>query len=272
MSLFNHSFSRTWVGIFFFFREGEDWRRGGGIEEEEEEEGCGWRSGSVIPHKVSRTFFSLTLLQQQTKRKMEKSLCALLAAVVFLGGFLDAALIDDATTEIYLLFNNTTDKSVTVQTDRPTPTTEESVTVETHRPTATAPEPVTVATDHPTTTTAETKVSTATVRDKQLDTKTISKDSEEENNHKEEEADDSKTEEKTGPGRKSRAVFELIKPHDKCYLLKQWNAFNTWCLQGHTELLLSEAGWSHLLSCHSAEILTGKKSYSGNYIEVKGQK
>ncbi|KAL7380669.1 hypothetical protein ABVT39_022048 [Epinephelus coioides] len=59
---------------------------------------------------------------------MEKSLCTL-AAVILLGGFLDAVLTDNTTTEIKSLFNNTsaTAESVTVQpqdlsTDRTTPT------------------------------------------------------------------------------------------------------------------------------------------------------
>ncbi|XP_038584222.1 probable carboxypeptidase X1 [Micropterus salmoides] len=102
---------------------------------------------------------------------MEKSFC-MLAVVIFLGGFLDAAgaLIDDKT-ESYSLLNNTA--------------TAESVTVE----------PQNQGTDRPTPTTAQTKLSTTTVRDKQLDTKSNSQDSKEENNKKEE-TDDRNTEEK----------------------------------------------------------------------------
>ncbi|XP_034419335.1 probable carboxypeptidase X1 isoform X1 [Cyclopterus lumpus] len=90
---------------------------------------------------------------------MEKSLCTL-AAVVFLGGFLDAARRNDSTAEISSLLNNTSAaESVTAQAqDR--------------------------ATDRP---------RTKSSRDKQLDTKNISRDSEEEKKKKEEE-DDSKTE------------------------------------------------------------------------------
>lgn len=122
------------------------------------------------PHKLAGEFFSPTL-QQQTKTKMEKSFC-MLAVVIFLGGFLDAAgaLIDDKT-ESYSLLNNTA--------------TAESVTVE----------PQNQGTDRPTPTTAQTKLSTTTVRDKQLDTKSNSQDSKEENNKKEE-TDDRNTEEK----------------------------------------------------------------------------
>nr|XP_046269780.1 probable carboxypeptidase X1 isoform X1 [Scatophagus argus] len=100
---------------------------------------------------------------------MEKSLC-LLAAVIFLGGFLDAALIDDASTETYSLLNYTT-------------TTAESVTVELQ--------------DHsrhqPTPTKAETTIPTSTVRGKERGTERLSKDSEEDSSNTEE-TDDSKTE------------------------------------------------------------------------------
>lgn len=112
-------------------------------------------------HKLSGEFFPLLTLQQQTKREMEKSLCTLLAAVIFLGGFLDAALPDDAATHSSLLNNTTTARPVTV-------------------------EPQDHSTDTPTPTTAQTQ-SPTTTRDKQLHTKT--QDSEEEK----EETDDIKT-------------------------------------------------------------------------------
>ncbi len=129
------------------------------------------------PHKLAGEFFSPPTLQQQTKRKMEKSLCVL-AAVIFLGGFSEAAQIYDAATETYSLLNNTTTESVTV-------------------------EPQGHSTDRPTPTTAQAKLSTATVRDQQLDTENISRDSKEEKNDKEEEeTDERKTEEeKTELGR-----------------------------------------------------------------------
>ncbi|XP_031733273.1 probable carboxypeptidase X1 [Anarrhichthys ocellatus] len=100
---------------------------------------------------------------------MEKSLCTLVA-VILLGGFLDAALTDDTTTEMNSLFNNTT--------------TAESVSVQPHDR----------VTDRPTPTAARTKLS----KEKQLDTKNISQDSEEENKNEEEEEEeeDSKTEDK----------------------------------------------------------------------------
>lgn len=140
---------------------GEGEVRGVGIEEE----GCGWRSGSLSsPHKLAREFFSPFTLQQQTKRKMEKPLCTL-AAVILLGGFLDAVLTDDTTTQINLLSNYTT--------------TAESVTVQ----------PQDHSTDRLTPTEAPTKLSTTAARGKQLDTKNISQDSEEENSNKEEKKD-----------------------------------------------------------------------------------
>jgi len=108
---------------------------------------------------------SLTL-QQQTKREMEKSLCTL-AAVVFLGGFLDAAPRNDSTAEMSSLLNNT--RAV------------ESVSAQ----------PQERAADRP-----RTKLST---RDKQ-NTKNISRDSEGKKKKKKEE-DDSKTENtRTQPG------------------------------------------------------------------------
>ncbi|XP_078134468.1 putative carboxypeptidase X1 [Sander vitreus] len=106
---------------------------------------------------------------------MERSLCTL-AAVIFLGGFFNAALTDDTTTEINSLSNNNTT----------TTTTAESVTVQ----------PQDHSRDRPTPTAAQRKLPTAAGRDKQLDTKNISQDSEEESNNKEEETDDSKKEDK----------------------------------------------------------------------------
>lgn len=100
----------------------------------------------------------------------------LLAAVVLLGGFLDAVLMVDASPDTYLRSNNRTT------------TTAESVTVEDHR-------------RHPLTpTTAPNKLSTTSARDKQLDGKTSSKGKKEENS-KEEEKDDSAEDEKTKLGR-----------------------------------------------------------------------
>ncbi|XP_074515982.1 putative carboxypeptidase X1 [Sebastes fasciatus] len=95
---------------------------------------------------------------------MEKPLCTL-AAVILLGGFLDAVLTDDTTTQINLLSNYTT--------------TAESVTVQ----------PQDHSTDRLTPTEAPTKLSTTAARGKQLDTKNISQDSEEENSNKEEKKD-----------------------------------------------------------------------------------
>ncbi|XP_070835154.1 probable carboxypeptidase X1 [Chaetodon trifascialis] len=115
------------------------------------------------------TFFSLTLLQQ-TKRKMEKSLCVL-AALIFLRGLSDAALMEDASAESFSGFSNGT--------------TAESVTVE----------PQHHSTDPPTATTARTRAST-TGRDEEVDPKTISRDSGDEHNSKEEETNGSKTEDK----------------------------------------------------------------------------
>lgn len=66
------------------------------------------------PHKLLGGVFPFTLLQS-TKKKMEKSLC-LLAALVFLAGFLSAALTDDALTEAYSLSNDTTTTSTTSTT------------------------------------------------------------------------------------------------------------------------------------------------------------
>ncbi|XP_070698072.1 probable carboxypeptidase X1 [Pempheris klunzingeri] len=91
---------------------------------------------------------------------MEKSFC-ILAAVIFLGGFLDAA-----TTDSSLLNSTTAAESVTV-------------------------EPQDHSTDRPTLTTARTPILSTTVRDTQLDTK--HHDIKEENDNKEEETDDRKT-------------------------------------------------------------------------------
>ncbi|GLD47664.1 probable carboxypeptidase X1 [Lates japonicus] len=109
---------------------------------------------------------------------MEKSLCTL-AAVIFLGVFSAGAgaLINDATTESYSLFNNTA-TTATVKWTQP-------VTVDQDQ-----------STELPAPTTAETKLSTTTVRDEQLDTKRTKQDSEEENSSKKEE-DNKKKDEKT---------------------------------------------------------------------------
>ncbi|XP_010766664.1 probable carboxypeptidase X1 [Notothenia coriiceps] len=106
---------------------------------------------------------------QLTERKMEKSLCTL-AAVIFLGGFFDAAqLTDDTTTEVHLLLNSTsTAASVTVQLQ--------------HHSTA------------KTTPTAAQKLHTTAVTKKKLHRKNIIRDSEEENNGEKKHA--SKTDEK----------------------------------------------------------------------------
>lgn len=115
---------------------------------------------------------------------MEKSLC-LLAAVIFLGGFFDAALMDDASTESYSIFNNTT------------AATAESVTAEPHDHSR----------DPPTPTTAESKLSATTVRVKQLDSKNTRRDREEDS--KEEDRDDSQGGDKTQLGRtKKKEVFD----------------------------------------------------------------
>ncbi|XP_035465542.1 probable carboxypeptidase X1 isoform X2 [Scophthalmus maximus] len=122
--------------------------------------------------------------QQQTKSKMLKSFCVMLAAVIFLGVVLDgagaaaaAALTNDATAESSSFFNRT-DASVKRT---------ESVTVEGPRG------------DRPTPAAAETKFySTTTVRGKQLDTKNISK---EVNNNKEEEEKDEKVDRKGEDGK-----------------------------------------------------------------------
>lgn len=111
---------------------------------------------------------------------MEKSLCTL-AAVIFLGGFLGAALTDNTTTEINSLFNNTTTaESVTVQ-------------LQDH------------STARPTPTAAQTKLSTTTTKTtttvKQLDTKNISQDS------KEEETDDSKKEDEETKLGRTKHIF-----------------------------------------------------------------
>lgn len=158
--------------------------RGGGIEEEE---GCRW-----TPHKLAGEFFFLptTLqLQQQTKNKMEKSLCTL-AAVIFLGVFSAGAgaLINDATTESYSLFNNTA-TTATVKWTQPV-TADQDQSTERQPPT-----------------TAETKLSTTTVRDEQLDTKRTKQDSEEENNSKKEEDDKKKKDEKTELGKKKSELL-----------------------------------------------------------------
>uniref|UniRef100_G3NN26 Carboxypeptidase X (M14 family), member 1a n=2 Tax=Gasterosteus aculeatus aculeatus TaxID=481459 RepID=G3NN26_GASAC len=58
---------------------------------------------------------------RHTKRKMEKTLCTL-AAVIFLGGILDAALTDDPTTPISPSFSNTTTAASASSADRPAPT------------------------------------------------------------------------------------------------------------------------------------------------------
>lgn len=122
--------------------------------------------------------------QQQTKSKMLKSFCVMLAAVIFLGVVLDGAgaaaavaLTNDATAESSSFFNRT-DASVKRT---------ESVTVEGPRG------------DRPTPAAAETKFySTTTVRGKQLDTKNISK---EVNNNKEEEEKDEKVDRKGEDGK-----------------------------------------------------------------------
>lgn len=106
---------------------------------------------------------------------MEKSL-RLLAAAVLLGGFLDAVLMVDASTDTYLRSNNRTT------------TTAKPVTVEDHRRYPLTP------------TTAPSKLSTTTARDKQRDGKTNSKGREEENS-KEDEKDDSAEDKKTKLGR-----------------------------------------------------------------------
>lgn len=114
---------------------------------------------------------------------MEKSLLVL-AAVVFLGGFSDAALTEDASTQSYYLLNITT-------------TTAESVT-EDH------------STDRPTPTTAQTTLSTTTVRDKQLENKNTNKEDSKEDTKKKEEPDVKKTgEEKTTLGKIEQFSFYM---------------------------------------------------------------
>ncbi|XP_042357175.1 probable carboxypeptidase X1 [Plectropomus leopardus] len=117
---------------------------------------------------------------------MEKSLCTLAAAVIFLGGFLDAALTNDTTTttEVNSFFSyNTTAAvaSVTVQpqdlsTDRPTPTA-----AQTQSPSSTVTQP-------------DTKNSSEEENNnKDSKTKLVKNTSEEENNNQDEkETDDSK--------------------------------------------------------------------------------
>lgn len=110
---------------------------------------------------------------------MEKSLLVL-AAVVFLGGFSDAALTEDASTQSYYLLNITTTTAESVTEDR--------------------------STDRPTPTTAQTTLSTTTVRDKQLDTKNTNK----EDTKKKEEPDVKKTEEeKTTLGKIEQFSFYM---------------------------------------------------------------
>lgn len=132
-----------------------------------------WPSQIHISCSVS---FPLSTLQQQTRNKMEKSLC-FLAGVLFLGGLLDAALMDDYTsTESYSIINEVTNT-----------TTAESVTVRN-------------STDLATPTTAPTKLSSTTLSDKQQESKRVSADREEETS-KEETSTDSRKDEKTQLGR-----------------------------------------------------------------------
>lgn len=70
------------------------------------------------PQKLLKKGFLSTLQQQQTK-KMETFLC-FLAGVLLLGGFLDTASTDDASTDGFLTSTNVTRQH---KTDPPTPTT-----------------------------------------------------------------------------------------------------------------------------------------------------
>lgn len=141
-------------------------------------------------HKLAREFSPPTL-QQQTKSKMEKSLC-MLAAVILLGAFLhaaDAQMIDAETERSYSSSSiNSTLRSVTV-------------------------EPQSHSRHGQTATTAETKLLTTTVRNKQLDSKNTIQDSEEASSNKDE--DDNKTDdEKTQLGRMKMIKLDLnsVKP------------------------------------------------------------
>lgn len=145
-----------------------------------------WRSGCHLINQ--RGFFSPLTLLQQTKDKMEKSLCVL-AAVLLLGLFSHgaAALMNDpATTESYTLTNYTT-ISLTVNLT-------EAVTLKGKSGDGAFP-----ATEEP-------QLFTTTVRDKQLDTADISKGRHEEEIIKKE--NDHKTEDgKTKLGRKTFKYF-----------------------------------------------------------------
>lgn len=130
--------------------------------------------------------FPLSTLQQQTRKKMEKSLC-FLAGVLFLGGLLDAALMnDDTSTESYSIINEVRNT-----------TTAESVTVRN-------------STDPATPTTAPTKLSSTTVSNKQQESKRVSTDREEETSKDQTSTEeDNRKDEKTQRGRTH--FFVLIK-------------------------------------------------------------
>lgn len=133
--------------------------------------------------------FPLSTLQQQTRKKMEKSLC-FLAGVLFLGGLLDAALMDDdVSTESYTIINEVSNT-----------TTAGTVTVRN-------------STDPATPTTAPTKLSSTTGSNKQLESKKVSTDTEEETSKEQTSAEkDSREDGKTQLGR-TRKLCLFVKQH-----------------------------------------------------------
>lgn len=126
---------------------------------------------------------------------MEKSLC-LLAALVFLAGFLGAALTDDALTEGYALSNDTTTTSTTITTVPTVPAT----TQDSRR--------------NPVTSTIAPSQSAGTSSGVKQSHSKDSRRDREEGNSKEEE--DSREDDKTQLGRrriKSKGNTKLINPH-----------------------------------------------------------
>ena len=138
-------------------RRWKRWDRGGGM----------WMGGLALSswYKLTGSFFPPFILQQQTKRKMVKSLCRF-AAVLFLGVFLHGSgeLLNNATTQSYSLINFTTPATVKW--------TEAGVTAEEQNRDGAAP------------TVAATELFTSSVSKRQLDTTDISKGSEGNNTRK----------------------------------------------------------------------------------------